>query len=89
MKNWRTSLASIVTALGLVPMAIQQLNLEVVPNWLKIVGLAATFFGTIGIGLLAKDKNVTGVGENAETKADVEARQDYGDYRNKNTRDNL
>ena len=76
MKNWRTTLASIVTALGLVPTAIQQLELEVVPNWLKIVGLAATFFGTIGIGLLAKDKVVTGVGENAETKAEIEKRMD-------------
>jgi len=75
MKNWRTTLASIVTALGLVPTAIQQLELEVVPNWLKIVGLAATFFGTIGIGLLAKDKVVTGVGENAETKAEIENKQ--------------
>jgi len=75
MKNWRTTLASIVTALGLVPTAIQQLELEVVPNWLKIVGLAATFFGTIGIGLLAKDKVVTGVGENAETKAEIENKE--------------
>ena len=77
MKNWRTTLASIVTALGLVPTAIQQLELEVVPNWLKIVGLAATFFGTIGIGLLAKDKVVTGVGENAETKAEIENKEYY------------
>jgi len=75
VKNWRTTLASIVTALGLVPTAIQQLELEVVPNWLKIVGLAATFFGTIGIGLLAKDKVVTGVGENAETKAEIENKE--------------
>ena len=77
MKNWRTTLASIVTALGLVPTAIQQLELEVVPNWLKIVGLAATFFGTIGIGLLAKDKVVTGVGENAETKSEIENKEYY------------
>jgi len=77
VKNWRTTLASIVTALGLVPTAIQQLELEVVPNWLKIVGLAATFFGTIGIGLLAKDKVVTGVGENAETKAEIENKEYY------------
>jgi len=76
MRNWRTSLASIVTALGLVPAAIQQLGLEVVPNWLKIVGLAATFFGTIGIGLLAKDKNVTGVGETAQTKAEIDKQTD-------------
>ena len=76
MRNWRTSLAAIVTALGLVPSAIQQLELEVVPEWLKIVGLGATFFGTIGIGLLAKDKVVTGVGENAETKAEIEKRMD-------------
>lgn len=72
MKNWRTSLASVVTALGLVPEAIQQLGLESVPTWLRIVGFAAMFFGYIGTGLLAKDKVVTGVGENAVTKAEIE-----------------
>lgn len=72
MKNWRTTLAAIVTAAGLVPGAIAQLNLEVVPDWLKSAGAICTFIGILGIGLLAKDKNVTGVGDTAQTKSEVE-----------------
>jgi len=77
MKNWRTSLASIVTALGLVPGAIEYLNLTEVPEWLKIVGGASSFFAFIGMGLLAKDKVVTGVGPEAETKAEINNRYEH------------
>jgi hypothetical protein len=75
MKNWRTTLAAIVTALGLVPAAIASMNLEVVPDWLKTVGAVCTFIGIIATGLLAKDKNVTGVGDTAKTKAQIKSGQ--------------
>lgn len=71
MKNWRTSLASIVTALGLVPTGIANLNLAVVPHWLVITGAACSFLAFIGMGLLAKDKVVTGVGTDAATKSEL------------------
>ena len=63
MKNWRTSLAGIVTAIGLIPTAIEQLHLAEVPNWLVIFGAGCSFISFIAQGLLSKDKNVTGVGE--------------------------
>lgn len=72
MTNWRTSLASIVTAIGLIPTAIASLNLTTIPEWLMTVSYISVFIGIVASGLLAKDKNVTGVGENAVTKAEIE-----------------
>lgn len=60
MKNWRTSLGTIFTAIGLVPMGIAQLGLAEIPDWLKVVGGICAFISYIYAGLNAKDHNVTG-----------------------------
>lgn len=67
-KNWKTTVASIFTAIGLVPQGIQSLQLETVPQELRIAGLICAFISFIYMGVMSKSKDVTGVGTEAETK---------------------
>lgn len=60
MKNWRTSLGQIMTAIGLVPSALAYLNIAELPTWVKTAGLICAFVTFIWTGIQAKDKNVTG-----------------------------
>ena len=60
MKNWRTTVGTILTAIGLIPEAITQLGLTNSPNWLKTTGLICAFVTFIYTGLNTKDHNVSG-----------------------------
>ena len=51
----KTTLGTIFTAIGFVPLAISQLNLTEVPNWLVTVGLVASFISFIYTGVNTKD----------------------------------
>lgn len=44
-----------MTAIGLIPAAIEQLHLAVIPEWLMIAGLSASFFSFIYTGWSAAD----------------------------------
>lgn len=72
MKNWRTSLAGLVTGL---PVAIDALVQAY--NSGAFTGKTGTqlliAIALVGIGLLAKDKNVTGSGASAKTTAEIES----------------
>jgi len=59
-KNWRTTLGQIMTAIGLIPAALDNLELTTMPNWLVMVGVGSAFITFIWTGLQTKDKNVTG-----------------------------
>ena len=60
MKNWRTSLGQIMTAVGLVPSALAYLNIAQLPQWATTAGMICAFVTFIWTGTQAKDKNVTG-----------------------------
>jgi hypothetical protein len=64
-QNWETTLGAIFTAIGIVPQAIQSLELTQVPGWLRTVGMVCAFLSFIYTGIMAKSKNVTGTGINA------------------------
>lgn len=51
----KTTLGTIFTAIGLVPLAISQMNLTEVPNWLVTVGLVCTFISFIYTGINTQD----------------------------------
>lgn len=53
MKNWKTTLAGALTALGLTLSANSD-------NTLHLIGQVATAVGALLLGLSAKDNNVTG-----------------------------
>lgn len=55
MKNTKTTLGTIFTAIGLIPAATNSLNLAEVPSWLVTVGLACSFISFIYTGLQTKD----------------------------------
>lgn len=65
-QNWETTIGAIFTAIGLVPQAIQSLELTNIPNWLRIAGLACSFISFIYMGIQSKSKNVTGTGINTQ-----------------------
>lgn len=56
MENYKTTLGIIFTAIGLIPQAITSLNLVIVPEWLRIIGLVASFVFFIYAGVQTKDK---------------------------------
>lgn len=60
MKNWKTSLGQIMTAISLVPAALAQLQITEMPSSLQKAGLICAFISFIWTGIQAKDKNVTG-----------------------------
>lgn len=70
MKNWKTSLGTIFTAIGLVPLGIAQLGLTDLPDWLKVTGGICAFISFIYTGLNAKDHNVSGTGKNKDVQSD-------------------
>jgi hypothetical protein len=59
MKNWRTTLFGIVTAVGLGLANAQQVGVKL-PDWASTIGVIAAVAGAAGTGAQAKDKNVTG-----------------------------
>lgn len=60
MKNWKTTLGSIMTAISLVPAALAQLEITQLPENLQKTGLICAFISFIWTGLKTKDNNVTG-----------------------------
>lgn len=60
MKNWRTTLGSIMTAISLVPAGLSQLGITEMPESLQKIGLVCAFISFIWTGLKTKDHNVTG-----------------------------
>jgi hypothetical protein len=56
MKNWKTSVISIITAL----LAFVAFDPQWFPLWMVSVAKFAALGGLAGLGLLAKDSNVTG-----------------------------
>lgn len=66
MKNYKTTLGTIFTAIGLIPQAIQFINIAEVPTWIKTTGLVCAFISFIYTGVNAKDRDVTGAGDNAK-----------------------
>jgi len=60
MKNWKTTLGSIMTAISLVPAALVQLEITEMPEYLQKVGIICAFISFIWTGLKSKDHNVTG-----------------------------
>jgi len=60
MKNWQTTLGSIMTAISLVPSGLAQLGITEMPEPLQKIGLVCAFISFIWTGLKTKDHNVTG-----------------------------
>ena len=57
MKNWRTTLGNIMTAISLIPAALNELGIsEMSPNLQKI-GIVCAFISFIWTGLKTKDHN--------------------------------
>lgn len=59
MKNWKTTVGSLVIAIGTALITIED------PVWLKHIGNILIGAGGVLIGMLAKDYDTTGVGSNA------------------------
>jgi len=60
MKNWKTTLGSVMTAISLVPAGLSQLGITEMPETLQKIGLVCAFISFIWTGLKTKDHNVTG-----------------------------
>jgi len=60
MKNWKTTLGSIMTAISLVPAGLSQLGITEMPGTLQKIGLVCAFISFIWTGLKTKDHNVSG-----------------------------
>jgi len=60
MKNWRTTLGQIMTAISLVPEALSQLGVTEMPDNVKKIGIVCAFISFVWTGLKTKDHNVTG-----------------------------
>jgi len=71
MKNWRTTLGSIMTAISLVPTGLAQLGITEMPELLQKIGLVCAFISFIWTGLKTKDHNVTGVNIQANEPDDI------------------
>jgi len=54
MKSWKTTLAGAIAALGAF---LAEAN--GIPEWLQFVGKLLAYIGTAGIGLFARDNNVS------------------------------
>lgn len=63
--NYKTATGTIMSAISLVPTAIQQLGLTEVPESLRFAGLICFFVSFIYTGIQQKDKDVTGAGASA------------------------
>lgn len=53
--NNKTTIGTIFTVIGLIPAAISQLNLAVVPQWLVTTGLVCAAISFIYAGVSARD----------------------------------
>lgn len=60
MKNWKTTLGQIMTAVSLVPSALDYINVADMPIWVTTAGIVCAFVSFIWTGTQTKDKNVTG-----------------------------
>lgn len=65
MKNWKTTLGTVMTAVGLIPQGIATMGLTDLPPYVKVTGMVCSFVFFIYTGVNAKDRDVTGTGENA------------------------
>ena len=63
MKNWKTTLGNIMTAISLVSAGLSQLGITEMPEPLQKIGLVCAFVSFIWTGLKTKDHNVTGVAQ--------------------------
>lgn len=55
MKNPKTTISAIFTAIALVPAAIESLHLASMPGWLVTVTMACAFISFIYSGIVSKD----------------------------------
>jgi len=60
MKNWKTTLGSLMTAISLIPSAIAELGLAEMSPTVQKVGIVCAFISFIWTGLKTKDHDVTG-----------------------------
>lgn len=60
MKNWRTTLGSVMTAISLIPTAIAELGISEISPILQKIGIVCAFISFIWTGLKTKDHNVSG-----------------------------
>lgn len=76
MKNWKTTLGSIMTAISLIPSAISELGISEMSPTVQKIGIVCAFISFIWTGLKTKDHNVSGFnvqnlgGTNPPTKKD-------------------
>ena len=75
MKNWRTTLGSIMTAISLVPSGLAQLGITEMPDPLQKIGLVCAFISFIWTGLKTKDHNVSGTQSIGGTKPPIDKDQ--------------
>lgn len=61
MKNWKTTLGSIMTAISLIPSALNELGISEMSPTVQKIGIVCAFISFIWTGLKTKDHNVTGV----------------------------
>lgn len=60
MKNWKTTLAGIITTLSLVPTVLNQLHAVELPHWLVVFGQICAGISYVAQSFWQKDHNVTG-----------------------------
>lgn len=63
--NWETSVGMIFAVIGLIPSALNNLELTELPAWLRTIGYICSFLSFIYTGIQAKSIHVTGTGNNA------------------------
>lgn len=54
MKNWKTTVCGLVGAIGTYLVTVTE------PEWISVVGKILVGLSVAGLGLFAKDNNVTG-----------------------------
>lgn len=58
--SWETSVGMIFAVIGMIPSAINSLELSEIPVWIRGVGYVCSFIFFVYTGVLAKSINVTG-----------------------------
>ena len=60
MKSWKTTLTSAISAGAAFVLFAQQLNYIAFPKWAMAIAMFTMAGGLAGLGVTAKDSNVTG-----------------------------